>query len=245
MKPLRVFKAAALAAAAVLATGNAGNWNLTVEEDGSHYIIGNPEAKVELIEFVSYTCPHCAHFSVDGDGALQLAYVGTGKVRREIRHIIRDPIDLTAALLTRCGDRQKFQRNHHAIMLAQETWLPLAAKASPAQQARWMQGTPHSRFRAIAADLGFEDIMERRGYERTEIDRCLADETAARALIAESNASFEEFGITGTPSFVLNGELLEDVHSWPALQPKLDEAFLPKPEGEEEEEAAEDAPAET
>jgi protein-disulfide isomerase len=67
--------------------------------------------------------------------------------------------------------------------------------------------------------------MERRGYERPELDRCLKDDTMAQNLAETSISDTETYQIKGTPSFVLNGELLDQVHGWSALQPKLDAFF--------------------
>ena len=193
--------------------------------DGGHKI-GNPEAKVSVIEFVSYTCPACANYTRNHEGALEIGYVATGKVTMEIRHIIRDPIDLTAAMLTICGPASKFPQNHKAIMLGQDKWLPLAQSASSAQRARWVSGTGASRRRAIANDMGFYTIMERRGYRRTDLDRCLADEAKATSLAEASQANGEKYFVSSTPSFAINGVTLAGTHSWSLLEPQI-KARLP------------------
>ena len=215
----------ALATVALATTGAAPNWNTTVvQTDGGHRI-GNPDAKVKLKEFVSYTCPHCAHFARDGDGALQIAYIGPGKVSVEIRHIIRDPVDLTAALLTNCGPANKFQRNHAAFMLGQSKWIGPLMSASDGQRQRWYSGDKSTRFRAIASDFGFYAIMEQRGYTRSQVDRCLADVKLAEKLAADTETDSDKYKISGTPSFVLNGLTLAGTHSWDMLQPQLDARF--------------------
>ena len=193
--------------------------------DGGHKI-GNPEAKVSVIEFVSYTCPACANYTRNHEGALEIGYVATGKVTMEIRHIIRDPIDLTAAMLTNCGPASKFPQNHKAIMLGQDKWLPLAQSASSAQRARWVSGTGASRRRAIANDMGFYTIMERRGYRRTDLDRSLADEAKATSLAEASQANGEKYFVSSTPSFAINGVTLAGTHSWSLLEPQI-KARLP------------------
>ena len=76
------------------------NWATMQDETEGGHRFGNPEAKVKLVEFMSYTCSLCATFARQGDSAIRLAYVPTGRISYEIRHLIRDPVDLTAALLT-------------------------------------------------------------------------------------------------------------------------------------------------
>ena len=235
-KPLRLAATLAGAAAlAVLATGSiaqpakkksaavlAENWAAAVEARDSGHVFGNPEAKARLVEYMSYTCSHCAEFARTGDPAIKLFLVPRGNVSFEIRHMLRDPIDLTAALLTHCGEPEKFLGNHAAIIGRQSEWMETARKATQAQRTRWSFGTHAARWRAIASDLGFYDIMEARGYGRSELDRCLADQAKAEALADATQRDVEALGISGTPSFALDGKLLDGVHSWDALKPHVE-----------------------
>lgn len=211
----------ALVACLALTGAAKRDWNGTVvRADGAH-AIGNPAAPNTLTEFVSYTCPHCGDFARTGDEALKIAYISPGKLRLEIRHIVRDPVDLTAALLTWCGEPAKFPRNHAAIMHAQPRWLSVAQSATAAQRNRWSTGDLPSRTRAIASDLGFYAIMEPRGYSRAALDRCLADTAMAKRLADNSQRDATRFDVAGTPSFALDGKLMPGVHSWDDLQRRL------------------------
>lgn len=218
-----IARAAVLAGAALLAVGATapkGNWVATVvATDGGHRI-GNPEAKVKVAEFISYTCPHCAAFAKEGEAPLQLAYIAPGKVSLEVRHLIRDPVDLTAAMLTNCGPAAKFLQNHAAFMLGQDKWIAPLGSATAAQKQRWTTDGAVGR-RAIASDFGFYAIMERRGYSRTEVDRCLADEAAARTLAENSAKDWKRPGISGTPGFAINGAVMPGTHTWSALEAQL------------------------
>lgn len=222
---MRFFRFAALFLTAVIAIGAApprANWATTVAvtATGSH-VIGNPKAEVRLVEYVSYTCPHCAHFQQQADGALGLIYIPSGKLSVEVRHLVRDPIDLTAAMLTNCGDPARFQRNHNAFLIGQDKWIGAMNNATAAQRARWTTGSDVTRRRAIANDYGFYAIMERRGYDRPAVDRCLADQAMARRL-AEQTVEASRAGVDGTPSFMLNDVLLAGTHNWDSLRLQLD-----------------------
>lgn len=215
----------AVPAQAQLSNGNtSGQGSATVVELGGAHFVGNPEAELTLTEYVSYTCPHCAQFATDGDAALKLAYIPSGKLRVEYQTFLRNPVDVAASLLARCGDSWRFPANHHALMFNQPEWLRKAQKATPSQTQRWGTGPMSDRMRAIAGDLGLYAIMEAQGYQRTELDQCLADEAAIGVFVAQTQAAIEN-GVTGTPSFALNGELLADVHAWQPLQPLLDTAL--------------------
>lgn len=209
---------AALTATSALA---APNWLTVVDTAGGGHRIGNPSAKVKLTEFVSYTCPHCGRFAQEGSSAIEL-YVATGKIQLDVRHVVRDPIDLTAAVLANCGPAVKFPRNHAALMMSQPKWLPVAEHATEGQKSRWFSGPMPARLRAIASDLKFYDIMIARGYDRVSIDRCLADEALARRLSEQSVADDKKWNVQSTPSFAIDEVLIAGVYTWGLLQPFLD-----------------------
>jgi hypothetical protein len=58
--------------------------------------MGNPQAR-RLVEYMSYTCPHCAHFEAESALALRNGPIASGKGSFEVRHLLRDPIDATIA----------------------------------------------------------------------------------------------------------------------------------------------------
>jgi protein-disulfide isomerase len=210
------FKAGILSAAAMLVAAAAptNGWTRTVAITplGSH-LIGNPAAKVKLVEYVSYTCPHCARFQTESEGVLQLAYLPSGRIAIEVRHMLRDPIDLTVALLTNCGSKDKFVLNHSAMLRSQATWTAPIAKSTPAQ-----------RQRAIAGDLKLYEAMASRGYDRTTLDRCLSDKAMAQRLVGQTKAGVDA-GVNKTPSFAINGKLLDKTDTWAELRPQLDESL--------------------
>lgn len=219
----RIALAAVLLAAAPLAMGaTAHNWLTTVTADGTGHRIGNPDAKVHLVEYVSYTCPHCAAFTKEAEGAIQLVYIQRGKATVEIRNLIRDPIDLTVAMLVDCPPLSRFPQNHTAFLAHQESWIGPLTTATDAQQARWRQPTAAGR-RAIASDFHLYDIMERRGYTRAEADHCLNDDALMKRIVDSSAADWKKPGIEGTPSFAINGVIMPGTHTWDSLRPQLQE----------------------
>lgn len=222
MGSLAIGASAAPGRTAALPLGISIDWAKQIEERDSGHVMGNPEADNRLVEYMSYTCSHCAEFARIGDAAIKQLVVPRGKVSFEIRHMLRDPVDLTATLLTHCGDSDNFLANHQAIISRQAEWLAAARATSQAQRTRWSFGTNIARRRAIASDLGFYAIMEDRGYSRAGIDRCLADEAKANTLAEATQRDVAALGLEGTPSFVLDGKRLDGVHSWDALRPVLE-----------------------
>lgn len=221
----RATRTAILLAAVTMLTATAPKtvgWNHTVAltPEGGH-LIGNPDAPVKLTEYVSYTCPECAAFMVQSDGALQIGYVSSGKVAIEVRHLVQDPVDLAAAMLVNCGTSDKFALNHSAMMRSQGRWRETFEHAGPAQKQRWTSGSLLSRGRAIADDMGFYKVMESRGFDRSASDACLGDAALANRIGEQSKASYAG-GIKTAPSFTINGTLLDKAHSWAELRPLID-----------------------
>lgn len=204
------------------------NWPATIARTPRGHLIGNPEAETRLIEFISYTCPHCADFAARGEPALELAVLAPGKVSVEVRPVIRNGIDLAVTLLAQCGDPAGFKTRHSALMLGQPEWLGKARNAPATQQQIWMRGDKAGRANAAAA-LGLVAMLTRRGQSQAELDACLADDTAARALVENGLADKGETGVASTPSFAIDGKLLEGVHNWEALYPVLSARLAPKP----------------
>ena len=223
MKLKRIVQAAALVGAA-LALGGAtrANWDAEVTETEFGHRVGNPQAKVKLVEFFSYTCPHCFEFAREGEGVIKVGYLAPGRMNVEYRHLIRDPIDLTVGMLVNCGAPAKFPANHAAFLLTQDKWIGPLARPTQAQTNRWRTPGAAGR-RAIAGDFKFYPIMERRGYRRTDVDRCLADEAMVRRLTSISDKEWDRPGIDATPSFAINGVVMPGTHTWPTLERQLKE----------------------
>lgn len=198
------------------------NWNsqVGVTADGSH-TLGNPDAPIKLTEFLSYTCPHCAHFHRESDAALRVTLVPKGKIQVTVTNLLRNPIDLTVAMLTSCGDPKRFWVRHNAFMGTQDTWLAKAQTMTAEQEARWTRGEMTDRMRAIASDLGFYSRVQQWGLDRAQADRCLSDKAMLDKL-RQQQVSAQNLGIDGTPTFVLNGKV-QEFHDWQSLSKAITE----------------------
>ena len=195
-------------------------WIAKIERTERGHRIGNPEASRQLIEFISYTCGHCADFAKQSDGPLDLVGGGPGRIAIEVRPVIRNYLDLVVTMLVQCGDPKGFKDRHRAFLYAQDEWLSKAINAPQSQQAVWVRGDANARANAANA-LGLNDIVLAQGLTNSQVNACLADNAAARAIMAANNADRTEFEITGTPSFALNGKKLDGVYDWASLSQTL------------------------
>jgi protein-disulfide isomerase len=212
----------ALALAATALIGAAPNWSTTVTKSAMNaYVLGNPAAKVKLVEYISYTCGHCAHFNAEGGSALKRAYIPTGKVSVEFRNAVRDQFDLTAALAARCGGPAKFHGNTDVIMAAQSVWMG-KAQAWANENASKMQSMPiNTVLLTLSKALGFEAMLAKRGVAPKQLAACMVDQNAQKQVVAMAKDAFEVQQISGTPSFTINGRMLDHVHDWSNLEPAL------------------------
>ncbi|SNS83198.1 thioredoxin domain-containing protein [Sphingopyxis indica] len=200
-------------------------WSATIGESGiGAYSVGNPQAKVKLVEYFSYTCSHCAEFAKEAGVPLKAQYIDKGSVLFEYRNLIRDPVDMTAAMLARCGGAKAFAANHQAIFAAQPVWLAKAAKLTKEQQAPWYQGALGERTARIAADVGLDALMRGRGYSAAQIKACLSSGVAEAELMGMTNIGLNADRVKGTPTFFINGRRAEVGH-WPELKTLLDAAI--------------------
>lgn len=182
------------------------------------YVIGNPDAPLKLVEYASHTCGACAAFSQQGAAPLD-EYVATGVVSYEIRNQVHNPIDLTLAMLMRCGEPTAFHP------LANQVWANLPEVMQRAQQNpdalnAAMQAPEGQRFQQIAEVGGLLDFFAARGVSRDQAMQCLADTDRLRQIAENSETQSQELNVTGTPTFFLNGNLVEGT-SWPEVEAAL------------------------
>ncbi|WP_422056150.1 DsbA family protein [Sphingomonas sp.] len=189
-----------------------------VQAPSGAYLIGNPTAKVRLVEYLSYTCGHCAEFMAEAKLPLKNGYVRRGTVRIEVRHAVRDPIDMAAALLARCAGPGGFVSATDAIFAEQRDWARRGAAWWSANAAALQSETRLMQLKAAAEGSGLSGLMRGRGMSDATIDRCFATPTDLNRLTAMADASWKV--IRGTPTFVINGKTGGGGH-WETLEPEL------------------------
>lgn len=182
--------------------------------------MGNPDAAIKLIEYGSRTCGHCAAFAASGMEGLK-GYVATGKVSFEFRDFLLNPIDLGASLLGRCAGPgpyfaildQMFESQGELLSKAPGQGDPFIQQleAMPAAQ----------RTAALAERLGYVDFVQQRGVPVDQARKCLADPAETAALVKGNEDAAKQYSIPGTPTFILNGKVLENTGTWPQVEAAL------------------------
>jgi protein-disulfide isomerase len=204
-----------------------GDWSQVVAATpAGGFQMGNPDAAVKLVEYGSLTCPHCREFDETGVQPLIDNYVKSGRVAYEFRNFIRDPFDLAASLITRCNGAKGFFPLTRAIDTDQPPWIAKLQTISPEQQQALTQLGPERQFVEIAKAAGFQQWAAMRGLPSAKSTTCLTDEAEINRLVQmTSDATTEMPKFPGTPTFTINGEMVENAAGWNLLEPKIREAL--------------------
>ena len=160
-------------------------------------VIGNGDSNVHIVEFVSYTCPHCANFHNGPYGNLKQDYIDTNKIKFEIREMIWDAPGWIVSVVGRCGNAENYFSFVDLVFAKQQEWTQLKTQGDVAQ-----------RIKSMAVSVG---------YDGNEIDECFQDKDYQESLVMHSRAQAQELGITSTPSFVVNGRHLKSFNGYDDL----------------------------
>ncbi len=198
------------------------NWQQTYTQSAiGGMIIGNPNARVKVIEYGSYTCPHCARFEKQDMPILKQQFISTGKVSFEFRNFARDPIDLSVAVLARCGGPARFFATHRLLMSSQDAWIAKADKLSAATNAKLAAKNAAGFMQGVFKDLGLGAVIAQSGLTQVQAQACLADPQALNAVQAMTADATRNRNLTGTPSFIVNGKFENAIGDMASLRPYL------------------------
>jgi len=149
-------------------------------------VMGDADAPVELIEYASFTCPHCADFHERVLDDLKTDYIDTGKVKYVHREVYFDRYGLWAGLVARCGGDARYFGIVDMLYEGQQDWIGDGQEAS------------------ILDNL--KTIGKKAGLTEEEVDVCMNDEAQAQSMVAEFQANASADEVEGTPTLFINGE---------------------------------------
>jgi len=209
-----------------------GDWStVVVTTTAGGFRMGNPDAKVSLIEYGSMTCPHCRSFSETGFQPLVQNYVKSGKVSYEFRNYVRDPFDIAASLIARCNGSKSFFPLTEALYKDQPEWIA-KVQAAPEAEINGLQNLPpEKQFLEIAKIAELQPWAAMRGVPTAKTTQCLADQTKIDQLVQMNSDATTTFPqMPGTPTFIINGKMVElgqvtEAQVWAALESKIKAAL--------------------
>ncbi len=206
-----------------IAAPNGGDWTQVVTQtpEGG-FLMGNPQAKVKVVEYGSMTCGVCAKFAEEGEPQLIDKYVKSGQVSFEFRNFVRDPADMAAALIARCNGASAFFPLTDQLFAAQEEWLGKLQQMPPEQQAQLQNMTPAQAVGVYAQAAGLVDFARVRGIPAGRAQACVADAAQVQRLVEIGQQAGQ---IPGTPAFLINGTLVPESANWATLEPAIQQAL--------------------
>ncbi|MEM0905986.1 MAG: DsbA family protein [Pseudomonadota bacterium] len=164
-------------------------------------VMGDPNAPVEVIEYASMTCPHCASFHAGAFKALKEEYIDTGKVRFVMREFPFDPLAAAVFMLARCEEDNYYD----VVDLFFET------------QRQWaVRDGALPKIRNLAKQAGFTD---------ESFEACLTNQKLLDGINAVKDHGYSEMGVRATPTIFIDGQKLEGPRNIRAfreiIEPKL------------------------
>lgn len=147
--------------------------------------IGDPDAPVTVVEYMMYTCPHCANFHRDVFPQIKANFVDTGKVRFIFREVYFNRPSLWAAMIARCAPQDRYLGITDLLFQRQSTWATIS--------------DPNG----MVAEL--KSIGRQAGMTDDEMNACLADREFAEAMVEDFQTHATADNIDSTPSFVIDG----------------------------------------
>lgn len=178
-----------LVAAALGALALAGCSKGAGTADTADMTLGDPNAKVKMVEYASLTCSHCGTFNNEVFPAFKAKYIDTGKVHYTFKEFLTPPNEVAAAgfLTARCAGKDKYFNVTDAIFHA--------------QQEMFTTGDMRGILLRIAQSSGLTE---------EQFNACITDEAALKALNERVEKSIKVDKVNATPTFVMNGKKIKE-----------------------------------
>ncbi len=144
--------------------------------------LGDANAPVKIVEYMSMTCPHCAAFHNSTFKPIIEKYADSGKIQFIVREFPFDPRATAAIMLARCAPDDKFFPMVEVLMQQQQNWA-----------------------RAEDARTALLNIAKLAGFTQETFEACLTNQQLVDDVNTVKNKAVQEFGVTSTPTFLING----------------------------------------
>lgn len=160
--------------------------------------IGTEEANIEIIEFASLTCGHCAKFHNEVFPKIKKEFIDTGKVSFIYQDFPLDKFALKASVIARCSGEKKFFSFLKVLYSKQKDWT-----------------RTEDPFRSLLkiAKLG--------GLKNDEIKVCVGNKSIEDGILKQRLNASKKFDIKATPTLYINGEKYDGDLTFEALKLKI------------------------
>lgn len=163
------------------------------------HVLGDEAATVTVIEYASPTCPHCANFHNNIYPSFKTEYIDTGKIKFILRPFVRNVLDAAVFMLADAAGPEGYHNVIETYFRTMETWAS--------------SQTPRDAILKIAIELGFT---------QESFEAALTNQELFTAMEAMREQALNEFGLTGTPTFYVNGKTLTGDKTLEQLAAEID-----------------------
>jgi protein-disulfide isomerase len=147
---------------------------------------GDLDAPIEMIEYASFTCPHCATFHADVYPKLKINYIDKGLIKFIYREVYFDKYGMWASMIARCAGADRFFGMTDQIYRKQSNWARAESDV------------------AIVTQLRKIGLLA--GLDESQLSVCLQDGVKLRALVEWYSENAKRDEIKSTPTLIINGE---------------------------------------
>ncbi len=189
----------------LLAAPPAAAGNAPLAEAVAEMVMGRDDAPVTMIEYSSLACSHCAAFHRDVLPKINENYIGPGKVRLVYRDFPLGGLALSAAMVARCGGREKYFGFIEVLFRS---------------QAQWARSDNPRRDLARVARFG--------GISQKDFDACLVNEPLLANIRERAADAQQKFGIDSTPTFIIEGERIVGARPFEEFRDVIEKALEKK-----------------
>ena len=145
-------------------------------------VLGQAGAPVTIVEYASFTCPHCARFHGDILPELKKAYIDTGKARLVYRDFPLDRAAFAASVVARCATGSRYFGIVDLLFREQSRWAGARDQMAALRRLATLSG-----------------------ISKKKLDSCLKNEKIQNAVLQQRLTATQEFEITSTPTLIVNG----------------------------------------
>lgn len=169
-------------------------------------VLGDADAPIEIIEYASLTCSHCAAFHADVLPKLKEKYVKTGKVKIVFRHFLLNYVDMEASIVARCASEKKYFPLLGLLFKRQDSWFQTSKyKEFVDQYGKDAAGDKFSEHTRGEVDK----VAKMAGISSARADECRADPKIREYLMGIYKEGVEKYKVRGTPAVYVNGKAVE------------------------------------
>ncbi|HEV2560620.1 MAG TPA: DsbA family protein [Rhizomicrobium sp.] len=180
---------------------------LTVQLKPTDRSLGSSKAPILVVEYAAPSCPHCSRWDQDVFPLLKAQYIDTGKVYYVFRVFPLNAVDVAAEAMARCLPADNYFQFIDLMFRNQDKWDP--------------------EFGITDTHTALVSMGRIAGMSAEQVDTCIGNQAEQKRITEVGQEAGTKYNISGTPSFIINGQFRSGEVPWEQMKTLLD-SMLPK-----------------